>query len=339
MGNLCHGKADSSINSFGQNFFNKETGAEYIEDSDADEDEIAAEKGDVYVVICGSNYDSPACQQAGWGPIDQYKSAEFIKRLVALCPNTIPEENVRYCMGNDMTRPNVQAAIEEMAGNCTSDNDTLFLYYAGHGEQMEDQDGDEAHDTDAEVYTGKDQAMCTLNPQTFCPEPRDDSTWFRDDHIVEAIVNNAASGCKVIACLDCCHSGGMLDLEHPSWKSKGFRALSISGCASAQVSKGLGRGSFFSHSLSGAYEVLQQSYLQNGGSEDDLGDMTITAASMYNQIVAQFNQRYDDKSEQEITIRYIGMKPDHMPWPIVPEATIGGEGSSGKALVYAAPTA
>lgn len=327
---LCHGKADNSINSHGKVFFNKEQGAEYVDDSDCEDEDDKRISGEVYVVICGSNYDSPACRQQGWGPIDQFKSAEFIKNLVSLCPSTIPPENVWTCMGNDMTRQKVEAAIVEAAKRCEDPEDTLFIYYAGHGEQMEDQDGDEQYDQHSATFTGKDQAMCTLNPVTFSPEPRDDSTWFRDDYLVDAIVNNAAVGTKVVACLDCCHSGGMLDCENPKWN--GYRAVSISGCASMQVSKGAGQGSFFSHSLSAAYENLQK-----GVAEADFGDQCFMASTVYNEMVSEFNRRYSAQSEQSLTIRYTGVQPDKCQWPIIPEYSIGGQGAVGKALVYAAP--
>merc|ERR1712232_1542385 len=141
--------------------------------------------GNVYVVLCGSNYDSPKCRQIGWGPIDQQISAQFIKKVMDACPYIADS---RVFLGNDMIKDNVYNGIQEMCQEVTSE-DTFFLYYAGHGDQLDDVDGDAGIDAgDPATWTGKDQAMVMLNPaQDYCPEPRDRDAWFVDDDLAELI--------------------------------------------------------------------------------------------------------------------------------------------------------
>lgn len=323
------GACASKISSADREYFVEGEGAREVDD--AGDNGEAGNYGDVYMVVCGSNYDSPTCQQMKWGPIDQFKSAQFIKRVLDICPH-ITES--RCVMGNDMTKENVTNAIIDMASKVGED-DTFFLYYAGHGDQVADEDGDEGgNQGDDGTFTGKDQAMVLLNPGNgYAPEPRTRDVWLIDDDLAQLITSNCAPGAKIIGCLDCCHSGGMFDLELPCWE--GFRAVSISGCASKQVSKGAGRGSFFSHSLSGAYEVLQGEYEDY---PNNLGEQTLMTSQVYNEMVRQFNSRYSAQSEQSLTIRYQGITPDQMPWPLIPSETIGGEGSTGHFITYAAPT-
>jgi hypothetical protein len=326
---LCSSKADPSITSRGVSFFDDANGAIPVDEGDYDED-TAKVTGNVYLVIAGSNYEHPACTGIGWGPIDQYKSAKFVSGLRGYCENVTDYVEV---FQQDMTRENMFNAIEQMASQTGAD-DTFVLFYAGHGDQLEDQDGDEQVDTaDGGTYTGKDQAMVLINPESNNPEPRTGDIWFRDDDLVELITSNCAPGAKILACLDCCHSGGMLDCENPKWKP--FRCVSISGCASKQVSKGRGQGSYFSHSLSAAFEQLQ------GGEQDwdACGEMSWMTSQVYNAMVDQFNSRYSNKSEQKLTIRYQGIEPSQFPWPLVPKCSVGAEGNytSQHGINYAAP--
>jgi len=326
---LCHSKVDASISSRGIEFFDIDRGALPVDEQDYDDDDCKA-TGKVYMVIAGCNYEHPACTQIGWGPIDQYKSAKFVQSVRGFCSNV---EDFREVMQQEMTHENMSNAIEEMASQVGAD-DYLFIYYAGHGDQLDDQDGDEQVDTaDGATYTGKDQAMVLINPDSNNPEPRTGDVWFRDDDLVELITSNCTAGCKIIACLDCCHSGGMLDCENPKWAP--FRVLSISGCASKQVSKGLGQGSFFSHSLSAAFEQLQGGELD----ADACGEMHWMTSTVYNAMVDQFNARYSSKSDQKLTIRYQGVDPSQMPWPIIPATSVGAEGNYGSqhGINYAAP--
>lgn len=327
MGNPCS-KVDASATSKDRDFFIPGQGAVAYDEDDYDEGACAVE-GNVYMVLCGCNYETPQCTQIGWGPIDQFISAQFVQKVVGICDHIT---DYRTVFQNDMTKENVVNAITEMASQVGPD-DYFFLYYAGHGDQLADEDGDEGGARgDDGTFTGKDQAMVLLNPQSMNPEPRNRDVWLVDDELAKAITDHAQPGAKIVACLDCCHSGGMLDLELPCWA--GFRAVSISGCASKQVSKGAGRGSFFSHSLSAAYEVLQNEWEDY---PNNLGDQTLMTSQIYNEMVNQFNARYSAQSEQSLTIRFQGITPDKMPWPLIPNQTIGGEGSTGHFITYAAP--
>ncbi|KDQ21673.1 hypothetical protein BOTBODRAFT_210353 [Botryobasidium botryosum FD-172 SS1] len=79
--------------------------------------------------------------------------------------------------------------------------DNLFFYFAGHGEQVIDEDGDEDD--------GMDESILPVDHQ--CDVDQD----IVDDEIFEAMVKPLPLGCKLTALIDCCHSGTLLDLRYP----------------------------------------------------------------------------------------------------------------------------
>lgn len=266
-------------------------------------------EGNAYVVLTGCNYDSPECRRLSWGPIDQFVSAKFMKKIVQHCPQVA---DYRTVFQEQMTKQNVLNAIYEMGSRCEP-GDCFVLYYAGHGDRLKDVDGDEED--------GYDEALVCLNPITQSPEPRNDKIWIRDDELASAITSVVDEEVAILVLADCCHSGSMMDLQRECWE--GYKCLTISGCADKQVSRGEGKGSYFSHSLSAAYEVLQ-----NDGMDGYM------ASEVYNNIIDQFRIRYRGKSDQTISISMRGIRADQFPWPLCPNVSVVGEGGTGGVINY-----
>jgi len=261
------------------------------------DDDAAEQVGECHVVIAGSNYDWPECTKTGWGPIDQLKSAKFIEMVAQ---NSSKKGRIAPIYQKAMTKDNLLGAIEEVGDAC-EDEDTFVFYYAGHGDQIEDEDGDEED--------GKDQCLCTINPETLTPEPRDASNWLSDDDLVEAITSSVPQGANILVIADCCHSGGILDKGSDKWK--GFKVICISGSLSKEVSKGLGKGSFLSRSLAAAFQDLQAENRE-----------AYMVSEVYNLIIKNFKAKYFNQSQQTIVLTEIGIKASEMPWPFVPQIKI-----------------
>ncbi|TDL22998.1 hypothetical protein BD410DRAFT_185542 [Rickenella mellea] len=88
----------------------------------------------------------------------------------------------------DIIRKEIANLIDDVEAG-----DTLFVYFAGHGTQVEDLDGDEED--------GKDEAIVTC-----------DGYKILDDELFEILVKPLPIGCRLIALFDCCNSGTQLDL-------------------------------------------------------------------------------------------------------------------------------
>jgi hypothetical protein len=82
--------------------------------------------GNVYMVIAGCSYTSPACHQIGWGPIDQYKSAQFMQSIAG----NSDIGDFKAVMQDEMTKDNILNAIEEMGQQCEDGDYFIFHYLA-----------------------------------------------------------------------------------------------------------------------------------------------------------------------------------------------------------------
>jgi len=117
-------------------------------------------------------------------------------------------------------------------------NDVLWFFFAGHGSQQKDRDGDEED--------GKDEIIMPADYDLEADYISDD--WFKSSSFRGAIDKKA----ETVAVFDCCHSGTMFDLPwtmqvdgnndkwkrvkgQPDNKDDGF-FFYLSGCQDAQTS-------------------------------------------------------------------------------------------------------
>ena len=87
--------------------------------------------------------------------------------------------------------------------------DSLFFFFAGHGCQVKDTDGDEVDGLD----------------ETILPSDHRIKGQIVDDVMFEILIKPLPAGCRLTAVMDCCHSGTGLDLpfglcpSKTSWKT------------------------------------------------------------------------------------------------------------------------
>ncbi|CUA75883.1 Metacaspase-1A [Rhizoctonia solani] len=106
--------------------------------------------------------------------------------------------------------------------------DRFFLYYAGHGFQVNDINGDEAD--------GLDEAIIPSDWAT--AYNYSDEGLIIDDYLKEACVNPLPKGAHLTAVFDCCHAGTIMDLtyEHSAKQSGlGFKLNVLTGLSSRRL--------------------------------------------------------------------------------------------------------
>lgn len=251
-------------------------------------------EGEVHIIIAGIDY---SCDRtwAGQNPLDTRFAFDIYVDLAQRCECA----TIKTLWNQECTKEGFIAAIEEVGEN-VGEGDYFIFYYTGHGDRLVDDDGDEA--------SGRDSALCLLGADGNT-EPRNE-VWLRDDDFAEAIMDNVTSDAKIIALMDCCHSGTVMDFGHPRWAQEGFKAISITGCEDDQTSAGTGKGGMFSRALSRAIQDLQE--------DEDVDEGYMTSA-LYNKTLQCYQERKLASHTQSITIHGVGVYPQEMVWPLQPE--------------------
>ncbi|QRV89560.1 ICE-like protease (caspase) p20 domain protein [Ceratobasidium sp. AG-Ba] len=128
-----------------------------------------------------------------------YLSQEI--RMMTDEPHTPPEDVPTY--------NNLKSAFKKLVSNAQP-NDRLFVYFAGHGHQVDDEDGDEDD--------GKDEAIIPCDWAT--SYNYSDQGLIIDDLLRTNYIDQLPAGCQLMGVFDSCHSGTILDLPECYPKQK-----------------------------------------------------------------------------------------------------------------------
>lgn len=221
-------------------------------------------------------------------PLTCTMDAQNIQCLAGSCG----VQDVTRLIDEQASKASVCAEIVEVCARCKPE-DYFVFYYAGHGDTVKDEDGDEDD--------GLDEAMVLVDASGKFHKT---STYLIDDEFAEVITSNIPEGVRVVIIMDCCHSGTIADLDKECWED--IEAVCISGCLDSQTSGDTGKGGIFTHSLLLAIDNLQK----HDEDEYSVG-MAYNMALKYNQDVFA--------SAQDITI-HLSPKSESsgMPWPLIP---------------------
>ncbi len=175
--------------------------------------------------------------------------------------------NIKKLTDQNANKDNILNRINWLL-NIEDENDISVIYFAGHGTQISDEDGDEDDEYD--------EALVLF-----------DAIWVDDD--LKDILDLFDG--KVVVILDCCHSGGMMpcsydenDFNPEDWGNDfsasiaGGNRVVLMACHEDQLSKGLTVGDTeFSH---GIFTLGILSGLN--GAADTINDDEITVSECYN---------------------------------------------------------
>jgi len=165
------------------------------------------------------------------------QDGDNIATLLSHCDNV----KVHELRDDYATVPAVLGKIQDIGGDCQAGDHFLF-FYAGHGSQIPDRDGDEADRLD--------EAFCLVDKHGKTSQ----SCWLTDDRFATELSAAMPKGTKILILADCCHSGTIGDLEKPCWK--GLDVVTLTGCTDKQTSGDTGVGGCFTHSFLLAYDDL-----------------------------------------------------------------------------------
>jgi len=239
---------------------------------------------DIHVLICGLDYKNTRA------PLTCTMDAQNILNLCRACGVM----DIVLMLDNQCTKENVKQQIEAIGNRC-KENDYFVFFFAGHGMEVADQDGDEDD--------GQDEAMVLVDRYGQIPR----HAWMTDDEFSECLTQSIPQETQLLLLVDCCHSATIGDLSKDIWDD--FSCVSICGCKDNQTSGDMGKGGIFTHSLLMAIDNLQKK------TEDDY-----SVGKAYN-VCLQFDNTVF-RSAQDITLQTTSsVTPGGMAWPLIPQYT------------------
>jgi hypothetical protein len=264
---------------------------------------LAREIGTVRVFAVGMNYTD--CRNSD--EISELTGIVDSDNFINMCDKAGVEDityltDQNYIMnaaaGMAPTKETVVATLNDIAGRCTND-DMFIFFYAGHGDNVEDKDGDEDD--------GKDEAFVLMD--RFGNGNED--TYLIDDDFADALIE-FPPGCRILIVTDCCHSGTIADLDNA--EKYGERPIvHIAGTQDQQEAADTGYGGAATTAMINAVNRLEE---QKGAGNYSVGEVFQSMKKwMMNEGFT--NPRRVDPTLQDITLNFTGpVDPLKMPWPI-----------------------
>ncbi len=146
------------------------------------------------LIVAISNY----APSTGWNKLNSENDIPLIKE--ALKRQGFKEENIRIVRDKEATKQGILSAIQQQLIDKAKPGDVCVFHFSGHGEQVYDNNGDEAD--------GYDEALVTYDaPMEYQPgvekHLRDDEFGFK----LEEIRTKLGANGNLLVIIDACHSG------------------------------------------------------------------------------------------------------------------------------------
>lgn len=266
---------------------------------------LSREVGVVRILAVGMNYTE--CLTDGVSPLTGITDSD---NFVSACDNAgiqdityLTDTNyiANAALGMAPTKEVVLASMKEIGSRC-NDDDMFIFFYAGHGENVEDHDGDEDD--------GKDEAFVLMDSFGNC----DESTFLVDDQFVEALVDYFPPGCRIMIFTDCCHSGTIADLEKDIIKDRAI--VHIAGAQDHQEAADSGHGG-------AATTAMLETVFSENGLDVLEGGGQYTVMDVYRRMKKwMVTEGYTadgkvDPDLQNIVLNWTpSCEPSDIPWPI-----------------------
>ncbi len=135
-----------------------------------------------------------------WAPISSANDVPIITS--ALIAQGFKMENISLLQDHEATKAGIQNVLVEFTSRIQS-GDIVYVHYSGHGQQIQDDNGDE--------IDGYDEALIPIDAHLRFQEGLyEGENHFRDDEFgkyLERIRQRAGSSGNVLVVIDACHSG------------------------------------------------------------------------------------------------------------------------------------
>lgn len=149
------------------------------------------------LIIAVGDYDYATTK---WRPISSAQDVPLIK--TALIAQGFKDSDIKLLQDKNADKAGIVKAFEALAAS-TKPGDVVFVHFSGHGQQIEDDNGDE--------IDGFDEALIPVNArQFFRKDVYEGENHLRDDEFgtyLNNIREKAGANGNVMVVVDACHSG------------------------------------------------------------------------------------------------------------------------------------
>eukprot|EP00933_Yihiella_yeosuensis_P054501 TRINITY_DN5296_c1_g2_i1.p1 TRINITY_DN5296_c1_g2~~TRINITY_DN5296_c1_g2_i1.p1 ORF type:complete len:285 (-),score=48.81 TRINITY_DN5296_c1_g2_i1:172-1026(-) len=185
------------------------------------------------------------------------------------------------------TREEVLRHIKEVGKRCQP-GDWLVFFWAGHGVNVADRDGDEAD--------GFDEAFVTPTKEGKLSE----KAVLLDDDVSKIIDISIPVETQILCICDCCHSGTILDIDSFSYRHNIYQ---ISASQDDEEAEDTGSGGVLTKALKNTIASLTMRHGDGAYSVRTVAENCIKAAHAMT-------------SFQEVSFQYSGTDPSNVAWPM-----------------------
>lgn len=190
---------------------------------------------------------------------------------------------------NFPTRSVVLKKIREVGGRCKP-GDWFVWFWAGHGVNVPDYEGDEA--------SGMDQAFVTPDERGRLTE----SAVLIDDEFAMALDAFVPLGVRILCICDCCHSGSICDIDSFNYRHEIYQ---ISASQDMQEAEDIGKGGVLSTALRRAVRQLSVGY----------GNQEFSLAILF-KVCRQYALQLANEKDQKLSFQFCGTHPTKVAWPL-----------------------
>lgn len=257
---------------------------------------MGSAQGEVRLIVVGLNYAAT--------PELELTALDDALNMIKIAEQAGVKDITRiFDDGNTDTIPtnsNVLAVLKEVGSRCTP-NDVLIFFYAGHGCNVEDTNGDEED--------GEDEAFCTVGRDgTFSGEEHE---LLIDDDFSRTIDYYIDHHVRILVLTDCCHSGSIADIDSFDYKHE---IIAIAAAKDSQ--EALDMSTFAEEKLQGGaltcsmMKTLDKLHNEKGGAD-------FSVEEVFNSM-KKFCKVLTDKvgHDQDVSIQSANIDPAAFAWPV-----------------------
>lgn len=144
--------------------------------------------------------------ELGWTSLSAANDLEYLKSILPV--KGFSSENITIILNEKATKAGIEKAMNELIAS-SGKGDIIMIHFSGHGQQITDDNGDEADGLDEAWVPYDAQARYSPTPRPTAPAYRGEKH-IRDDQVgrwLDSLSRKVGPNGSILVSIDACHSG------------------------------------------------------------------------------------------------------------------------------------